>query len=849
MDKEGMSPQSATSNSNDDDDNSSSNNSTKACWGRHWHTHALSAARRLCTSTLCRTRSALSPETVSAEALAGESSRGTKRHCAGSNSSSSSDDVTEPTASSSTLAMLAGISCQQREAGEISAAIARQKSPQPAAAGADGDDAGVRKKRAHVSKCSLQAYALHNKPTVETLADVVVPLVFDSVTGLPPKDVVDELMGHTEHEFNIVSKILQPRALSTDYARGRLSTFLLLALMANNAMFSAHPAVAAAGGAVAASRQLIDRAKAFVPDALEAPTVGNCQALLLLSVAYMHQGALDVSSQYSSLALRTLHQLGVYKIDDNAWSDEGGWITESWLEREEIRRVIWGSFTVDTFLALMLHSPPHIVVDLSGVNRPCAQSVWYVGNSEGLEALAMPAGQWNASQPGDSEYLATLKQLKLGGVPWRINGTSIQLNFSVLGNAILRGISDPQTPQPALDALVANALRALRDWMASIPAMPLTPTLDEIHHTLMITSAAMCLKSVVTPYLITRSRQDSNKADGGNSETGNSLLGLDRSSTDHLLVDYLANASQVFRYTRLTADLMANKAVPPMFIAYSTMIIGGIFAACAHSAPTSSLHETQLARIRDLLVPRSVEAAVGKRFSTFIGPIRHIVRMPTTAADNAPALASSSSGGIPLTSNLCAIFGNPFYNAAAADTIDETATDIDDDDDNDDNDDGLGAVEPKDMPDYKLTFTAISSLLMALAAATKDESFFDFMLEHLEDEDKRDDKDVATTMQQLTPLPSFTYQLPMSLSSSPPPPSSWMISDAVDSLLGTRATSAGAGAGAVVSGKHIHLNRTVSANPAFDSAVSSSASSLSPSACPETNCKPSQKSNLVDLLN
>ncbi|KAJ2474730.1 hypothetical protein EV174_005529, partial [Coemansia sp. RSA 2320] len=272
MDKEGMSPQSATSNSNDDDDNSSSNNSTKACWGRHWHTHALSAARRLCTSTLCRTRSALSPETVSAEALAGESSRGTKRHCAGSNSSSSSDDVTEPTASSSTLAMLAGISCQQREAGEISAAIARQKSPQPAAAGADGDDAGVRKKRAHVSKCSLQAYALHNKPTVETLADVVVPLVFDSVTSLPPKDVVDELMGHTEHEFNIVSKILQPRALSTDYARGRLSTFLLLALMANNAMFSAHPAVAAAGGAVAASRQLIDRAKAFVPDALEAPT-------------------------------------------------------------------------------------------------------------------------------------------------------------------------------------------------------------------------------------------------------------------------------------------------------------------------------------------------------------------------------------------------------------------------------------------------------------------------------------------------------------------------------------------------------------------------------------------------
>ncbi|KAJ2902272.1 hypothetical protein GGI21_004576, partial [Coemansia aciculifera] len=397
-------------------------------------------------------------------------------------------------------------------------------------------------------------------------------LAFDADTGLPPQDVVDELLSHTESEYNLVSKILQPKALQADYAQGRLGAFLLLAVIANNAMFSAHPSVAEAP--VAASRMLIDQAKAFVPDALETPTIANCQALLLLSVAYMHQGMLEVSNHYSNMSLRILHQLGVYKIDDNAWSDEGGWITESWLEREQIRRVIWGSFTVDTFLALMLHTPPNILVDLSGVNRPCAQNVWYVGN-DNLESLAMPPS-CSSAKPGDSEYLATLKQIKMGGVPWRINGTTVQLNFAVLGNALLRSINDPQTTQAALDSLANNSFRSLNEWLATVPAMPTRPTLDEVHHTLMISSAAMCLKSVVTPYLV---------------NTISSKWEQDEEATERMVVDYIGNACQVYRYTRLTVDLIANKSVPAMFIAYSTMIIGGIFAACAYAAPTPELRQ------------------------------------------------------------------------------------------------------------------------------------------------------------------------------------------------------------------------------------------------------------------
>ncbi|KAJ2818155.1 hypothetical protein GGI24_005183, partial [Coemansia furcata] len=516
--------------------------------------------------------------------------------------------------------MLAGISSQQQPAREIK-------------------DIAIEKSSSHAGRRSVGGYSLLPLHTPDDNATY--RLTFDEKTSLPPQDIVDELMSHTESEFNLVSKLLQPKALREDYLQKRLSAFLLLTVMANNAMFSTHPAIA--GAPVAASRMFIARAKAFVPDALETPTISNCLSLLLLSTAYMHQGMLDVSNHYSSMSLRILHQLGVYKIDDNAWSDEGGWMTESWLEREQIRRVIWGSFTIDTFLALMLHSPPNVLVDLSGVNRPCAQNVWYVGN-DSLESLAMPEECGFGAKPGDSAYLATLKQLKLGGVPWRINGTTVQLNFAVLGNALLRGIGDPQTSQAALDLLINNSFRALNEWLSTVPEMPLSPTVDEIHHTLMIASAAMCLKSVVTPYLVARSSP------------------ADSDNLDVMLVDYVDNACRVYRFTRLTVEKVANQVVPAMFIAYSTMIIGGIFAACAHTAPTAEqrgqfarctaflkemcrdcskksllfrnalveiecveemvgflprrLDCAQLLRIRELLIPRSIEGAVGKRFST-----------------------------------------------------------------------------------------------------------------------------------------------------------------------------------------------------------------------------------------
>ncbi|KAJ2417326.1 hypothetical protein GGI10_000252 [Coemansia sp. RSA 2530] len=693
----------------------------------HWHSSSSSSARHPCTSASCflpRSASVQPAATYEQQQQQQHHSfwSGTKRRATFDEDEDSA--ILGASVAATTLSMLAGISSQQQPAREIRDIAIEKSSSSPANFG--------------IAPCGLSSASDCARSR---------RLTFDEKTALPPSDIVDELMSHSESEFNLVSKVLQPKSLRDDYVHGRLSSFLLLAIMANNAMFSTHPAISREP--VAASRMFIDKAKAFVPDALEAPTISNCLSLLLLSMAYMHQGMLETSNHYSSMSLRILHQLGVYKIDDNAWSDEGGWITESWLEREQIRRVIWGSFTVDTFLALMLHCPPNILVDLSGVNRPCAQNVWYVGN-DNLESLSMPASCGFGAKPGDSAYLATLKQLKLGGVPWRINGTTVQLNFAVLGNALLRSISDPQTSQAALDLLVNNSFRALNEWLSTVPEMPSNPTLDEIHHTLMISSAAMCLKSVVTPYLVTRSNNPAEK-----------------DNMDLMLADYVDNACRVYQYTRLTIELVANKVVPVMFIAYSTMIIGGIFAACAHSAPTEELRERfarctaflkdmcrectrksllfhntlveierveemvrylprrldnhQLLRIRELLIPRTIEAAVGKRFSTFINPIRDIARMP-------PAAVNCSGGNIPLTSNLCAIFGQkPLVPK--------------------DSPSQYGGFNGK-LPDCKLSYTAISSILVALSAAARDEFFFKSMLDRLDTDDVevKDEPDVSSSM-------------------------------------------------------------------------------------------------------
>ncbi|KAJ1642793.1 hypothetical protein LPJ64_005391 [Coemansia asiatica] len=571
-------------------------------------------------------------------------------------------------------------------------------------------------------------------------------LTLDPRTNLPPRDIIDELLQHVELEFNVISKVVHPKAFMAQYSKGKCSTFLLLAVMANNVMFSSHPAIVAMG-AVAAGKVFVDRAKLFAPEAFENPSLAGCQALLLLALAYMHQGMLSVSSHYSSATLKILDQLGVCKIDDDAWGNEDDWISgSSWLDREQIRRLIWGSFSIDTFLSLMMHKSPYVMIDLSGVNRPCAPTMWYVGN-DSIDTLNFPASAL-APNPNDTAYVTALKKIKVGGVSWRINGNTVQLNFAMLGNAIMRGIMDPHYSKEHLDKLVVCAYKSLSQWVTAAPEMPDEPTFEEVNHTLFLCSAALCLKSVVAPYLITRGRkaadrssesnsnkyrldirltgQDTDKnttagagagagANAASSSTSSSSVSefeymrcmfdaigdLNSPSTlDRLLTDYVRTSFQMYRYMRLTASMIENNSVPPMFLAHSTMITGGIFAACAHASPTQAqrdrfarcrdfvkwmlrdtmrssllfrvaleevekveemvqfmprrLDPAHLETLRDTLVPETIEAVVNKRFCQFIEPIRQMARMQsppmsatlagTAAASETASVADSTAG-------------------------------------------------------------------------------------------------------------------------------------------------------------------------------------------------------------
>ncbi|KAJ2402778.1 hypothetical protein GGI23_000458 [Coemansia sp. RSA 2559] len=693
-------------------------------------------------------------------------------------------------------------------------------------------------KRHHpLDSSSLSVYSLaasqssNGNGSATTLAP---QLTFDARTMLPPADIVEELLSHMDQEFNIISKIVQPKKLVEAHRQGKICAFLLLAVLANNALFSSHPAIVAVG-TVPAVRALVDRAKTFVPGALEKPSVTCCQAVLLLSVAYMHLGMLDVSSHYSSkykhqrkrealigsagaesMSLRLMQQLGVCKIDDNAWTESDEWISEPWLEREQIRRLAWGGFTMDTFLALMLHTPPYVLVDLSGVNRPCSQNIWYIGN-DNLDAVSFPEAAACGSRPGDSEYLTTLKKLKLAGMPWQANGSTLQLNFSVLGNAIMRGISDPQFSQDVLDKLVLRAFCSLAEWIALVPPLPEAPSCDEVHHTLLITSVALFLKSIITPYLITRgsSSGSSNgespliaaaRATARYSEKAYSLptpppgTRLDHDlAMDWLLKDYISTCCQVYRYMRRTHDMMTSNIVPPMFAAYTAMISGGVFAACAHAAPSEAqrarfamfrdfvvstcrshatksllfnislteikrveemvrfmprrLEPAQLKVIREKLIPGSIEELVNKRFSVFARSLLALTRASSSSASSSSAASFFSSptrsspaptepaalslcpgggGGIPLTSNLCAIFGRLVKSSSSS--CAETKNRIF-------RSEKLGIDTPSSpssfdspssaspFPNYKLSFTAISSLMVGLSLASKDESFLDFVPE------------------------------------------------------------------------------------------------------------------------
>ncbi|KAJ2766213.1 hypothetical protein IWQ57_004464 [Coemansia nantahalensis] len=608
-------------------------------------------------------------------------------------------------------------------------------------------------------------------------------------------------------EVNFVGKIVHPKQLLEDRRCGRACPFLLLALMANNVLFSSHPTICAMGH-VPAIRQLVDQAKAWAPEALENPSVRSCQALLMLAFAYLHLGRVDVSSYYSGITLQIIQQLGVCRIDGSSLgdNDDDEWASASWLEREQTRRLIWGSFTLDTYLSMMRHTAPYVLVDLSGVNRPCAQNMWHVGN-DNLDSLSFPHNEFGA-HPGDSEYLVRLKAMKLNGMTWCINGSAVQLNFCVLGNALLRAINDPQAPQGHVDRLVVNASRSVDDWIRTMPPLPQKPTPMELSLTLMINTVCLGLRSMITPYLLNRFRHRGADLSGAgreplNREAADVLRGLATDAgCDQMLTDYMHCAYRHYRLARLALD-MGHAEPLHMFSAYAIMICGGMFVATARTAPTQRLRDqhgaiaqffksraqrgaarsalfqhtldeieriehmmqflprrlsdNQLGEIRDILVPRSIEAAVNKQFSSLVAPALHLIRAANSSNSNgSPAQQRSASparqsGAIPLTSNLCAIFGQSLASlsqlkslssrmrcpmsrkwaepAAARVASPETQ-------------EKRGDQPPicvQDLPNYRLTFTAIASLFAGLVVAAKGESFFHYM--------EGDEADAAGTQQ------------------------------------------------------------------------------------------------------
>ncbi|ORX70662.1 hypothetical protein DL89DRAFT_256855 [Linderina pennispora] len=382
-----------------------------------------------------------------------------------------------------------------------------------------------------------------------------------------------------------------------------------------------------------------------------------------------------------------------------------------------MRRLIWSSFTVDTFVSLMLHQAPNVLVDLSGVNRP-------------VRAVHV-----------------RIKQAKLDGIRWHVNGSIVQVNFAVIGNAVLRTINDPNASVEDMDKLVLTTFESLTEWLAAVPEMPANVTAEEIQHTnadivgrAVHEVGGVAATSVLPPQMC-------------NGET-----------RERMLADYISNACRLCRQMRLVTDLLENET-PPMFISYALMLAGGIAAACAHSAPTRALRESfaqttafikrmckscgtksllfaqaweeivqveemvtfmpkrleksQLLTMRDLLVPGSIEAVVDKKFTVFLHPIRHIANMPPAANsvfDDQPSEPRTRPhGGIPLTSNLCAIFGSKPVGAKIKRTASmEAAT---------------ARSHQRQVPEYKMTYTSISSILVSLVVATMDEEFFAFLPE------------------------------------------------------------------------------------------------------------------------
>ncbi|KAJ2877619.1 hypothetical protein FB639_003679, partial [Coemansia asiatica] len=210
--------------------------------------------------------------------------------------------------------------------------------------------------------------------------------------GLPPLDVIKDLIDTLFAGNSHIVELLHEATFRRQFAAGTLSPLLLYSALASAARYSKHPAVRT-DPPYSASAVFLNKAKTLVVDALEEPSLGNAQGLMIMCMMHFSLGNETVTTFYKALALNMCILLGYNRIDSvngpvQPASNCGhelmatSVMSMDWVDREAARRLWWTIFSVENYSSVCMGLSPSIQAEYCDVNLPATSLEWKQGRPD-----------------------------------------------------------------------------------------------------------------------------------------------------------------------------------------------------------------------------------------------------------------------------------------------------------------------------------------------------------------------------------------------------------------------------------------------------------------------------------
>ncbi|KAJ2718887.1 hypothetical protein GGI07_005534 [Coemansia sp. Benny D115] len=286
-------------------------------------------------------------------------------------------------------------------------------------------------------------HSLHGMPNVLNMPIDVV------------KDLIDTLFSSNGH----MAELLHEKTYRRQFAAGTLSPLLLYASLASAARYSKNPAVRS-DPPYSASAQFLGRAKTLVVDAIEEPSLGNAQGLMIMCMMHFSLGNEVVTTSYKALAMNMCILLGFNRLDSvngpmqpqsNCTHDfiATSSMSMDWVDREAARRLWWTIFSIENYSSVCMGLAPSVQAEYCDVNLPASSVEWTAGkpNPESEESgggMAVPSAskRGRMAQNPLHQLAAYHAQLSLifSKVAWLVTRTNSNVEDAVAQFAELNSV-------------------------------------------------------------------------------------------------------------------------------------------------------------------------------------------------------------------------------------------------------------------------------------------------------------------------------------------------------------------------------------------------------------------------